>query len=370
MFDFLRLILFLLFLLLPVSAVRVDAQDMGPVQRNTYFLAADASGVQQIFQVMIGSSDAPRQVSSASIDVLTFGVSSDGLSLVYISGGLLWLQPVHTESAEILASIDTTQSFSSPIYSSDDEYIAYASDGVWLLDLSTRQTRQILQDVRMEDLDSSTAEFRIYNPARFVRGSDGRPQKLVVHVGVWEWLTTGIYDLETGDLQLLEGQVNNYALPIYGDKVLLYGNGGMAGEFGLHLAESLEDINSYRKVLDFSDLTNESLFAEQAVEIAPGKVRVFGSVMDVLRRVFYVDVDLMAGTSSELTFITLSNNQRNNVLTGRLSPDGALLPVYHYAGWSEAGDAYGEFQMLDLATGLPLESLSYPQKIGLLRWQP
>lgn len=370
MFDFLRLILFLLFLLLPVSSVRVDAQDMGHVQRNTYFLAADASGVQQIFQVVIGSSDKPRQVSSASSDVLTFGVSHDGLSLAYISGDQLWLQPIHSESAEALAPVLREQSFGRPVYSPDDEYIAYANDGIWLLDLSTRQTRQLLQDVRMEDLGSSTADFRIYTPSRFVRGSDGRPQKLVVHIGVWEWLTAGIYDLETGDLQLLEGQVNNYALPIYGDKVLLYGNGGMAGEFGLHLAESLEDINSYRKVLDFSDLTNESLYAEQAVEIAPGKVRVFGSVMDVLRRVFYVDVDLMAGTSSELTFITLSNNQRNNVLIGRLSPDGALLPVYHYAGWSEAGDAYGEFQMLDLATGLPLESLSYPQKIGLLRWQP
>lgn len=369
MFDFLKLFLFLLFLL-PVQSVRVDAQDMGPVQRNTYFLAADASGVQQIFQVVIGSSDAPRQVSSASSDVLTFGVSSDGLSLAYISGGQLWLQPVHTEAAEALAPVAAGQFFSSPVYSPDDEYIAYSDNGAWLLELSTRQTRQLLQDVRMEASDSTPGEFRVYFPERFVRGSDGRAQKLVLRIGVWEWLTTGIYDLETGDLQMLEGMVHNYALPIYGDKALLYGNGGVAGEFALHLAESLEDINKYRKVLDFSDLTDEALFAEQAIEIAPGKVRVFGSVLDVTRRVFYFDVDLMVGTASDVTFVNLSEDPMENVVAGSLSPDGALLPVYHQALWADSGNVYGEFQMLDLATGQPLEGLSYPQTVSLFAWQP
>jgi hypothetical protein len=205
----------------------------------------------------------------------------------------------------------------SPVWSHDGQYIAYADNGVWLVGLGTRETRQLLADVPLEASASNAGEYRIYQPELFVAGADGKAEKLIVDVGVWEWNTVGVYDLASGKLQELEGQLHTSLLPLFDGRVLLYGNGGVAGEFALHMAERLGDINTYTEALSFSSLTDATLFT----------------------------------------------------VPGRLSPDGRLVSVYLNALWTDAGSIYGSFELLDLDARETVAG-EFPETVGVFRWQP
>jgi hypothetical protein len=365
-----NLILLLIVLLTLTGAAY--AQDMGTVTRNTYYLAADENGVQQVFTLLLGGSDAPRQVTSAESDVINFGVSYDTLAVAYISGGQLWLQPIHTETAEALAPVAATQNLDSPVFSPDGQYLAYTNNGLWLLDLATRETRQLLEDVAVAPDGSNVDEFRIYQPDVFVSDENGAAHKLIVDVGVWEWNTSGVYDLASGDFQMVEGLLHTNLLPLHGGGALLYGNSGVAGEFALHRIESLDDVNTYTQVVKFADLTDETLFAEQAVEIRPGVVRVMGASLYGLEEAVYnftFDYDLMAGEAGEVRFVEVADDPMNYTLVGDLSPDGTLLPVYNDTVFNEAGSASGTFSLLDLTTGETVDA-PYPETVGVFHWQP
>ncbi|MCZ7542431.1 MAG: hypothetical protein M5R40_02320 [Anaerolineae bacterium] len=244
---------------------------------------------------------------------------------------------------------------------------------MWLLDLGARETRQLLADVPLDEGASNAADYRIYQPERFVLDDAGQPAALIVDAGVWEWNTVGVYDLASGALQELGGQLHTSLLPLSDGRVLLYGNSGLAGEFALHVAESLDDINDFSEVLSFGALTGATLFAEQAVEISPGIVRVFGSALSERPEealAFSFDFDVTAGTATEVQFVTLSEgDESSNTVTGRLSPDGRLIPVYLNALWTDAGSLYGNFALLDLDTGARVTA-EFPETVGVFRWQP
>lgn len=345
------------------------AQDMGPVSRVTYYMAADANGVQQVFQQTLGTREA-RQVTHAANDVNTFGVAFDGLSIAYVSGEQLWLQPIHTEDAEALAPVTARHFSHTPVYSPDGEYIAYANDGVWLYDLAKRETRQLLNDVQIAPSGENAGEFQIHFPERFVRGTDGKPAKLIVDVGVWEWNTVGVYDLATSDFHILEGQNYITLLPLYGDKVLLYGNTGVSGTPGLALAENLDDLNTYQPILDFGAVTAAPLFAEKAVEIHPGVVRIFGQGISAFPdevKYFYMDYNVMEDTVGQVHILTLRNESGGLVYMGEPSPDGSLLPVYHDGQYTDWGTVSGSLEILDLASG---ENTALAGTTGVFNWQP
>lgn len=369
-----RTIIIFLLTLLSVSAIAtVHAQDMGPIVRPVYYLAADENGIQQVYQLLISdSTDSARQITRATSDVHTFGVSYDGLAAAYISGGQLWLQPIHTETPEALATISATNFFGSIVFSQDNQYIAYADNGVWLLDLGTRETTQLLADVPVQPDGSNAAEYRIHKPGTFVLGVDGSAAYLVVDIGVWEWKTAGVYNLATGTLQVLDGQTHTNVLPLYGDRALIYGNNAVSGDFTLRMAQSLSDINSSTEIVKFSDLTDVTLWAEQAVEIRPGTVRVFGSSLNLQlgsTGTFYFDYDLMAGTAGEVQFSDLPASTTGSTVSGRLSADGTLLPYYVDALWDELGSIYGALSLRDLTTGATVAA-AFPATVGLFQWQP
>mgnify|MGYP001367540822 CR=1 FL=1 len=368
-----RVILALATALIAALAVTVaSAQDTGDVVRTFYYIAADANGVQQIFQHNIGGDEQARQVTFAGEDIITYGAAYDGLSIAYVSGGQLWLQPIHSDDAEALAPLSAEQFFSGPIYSQDGDYIAYADNGIHLVELATRETRLILADVPLNSDGTNMGEMRLYTPDQFVRGADGREDKLIVKVGIWEWQTAGILDLSSGALSVLEPQIHTRALAIYGGKVLLYGNGGIAGEMSLELVEGYENLNDYTKVVSFADITFDSLFAEQAIEIHPGTVRIFGTALVTpMERsyAFFFDADLMNGTVSNYTLLPLTEDTTINVTAGEMSPDGAIVPLYVNAMYTDSGTIYGQVILIDLAGGGVL-NIQFPETVSVLRWQP
>ena len=359
-------------LIAALSVTGASAQDMGPVIRNFYYIAADANGVQQVFQQNVGGDEQARQVTFSEADVITYGASFDGLSIAYISGGQLWLQPIHSEDAEALTPLQGTRFYRSPIYSPDGDYIAVADAGILLVDLATRETRLLIADTALNPAGSNMPDVQIFTPDHFVRGADGSVDKLIVKIGIWEWQTAGILDLNSGALSMLAPQTHTRALAVYGGKVLLYGNSGMAGELSLELVEGFENLNDYTKVVSFADITFDSLFAEQAVEIHPGTVRIFGTALVVpldKSYAFHFDADLMNGTVSNYTLLTLADDTTTNVVAGELSPDGAIVPLYVNALYSDMGSLYGQVSIIDLATGEALD-VELPETVSVLRWQP
>ena len=107
--------------------VTIHAQ--AAITQLAYYIAADAAGVRQVYQLLVDGQSEPRQITYATSDVITFGVAYDGLAVAYMSEGQLWLQPTHTEEAESLATVGAAEFFSPPIFSQDGQHIAYADGG-------------------------------------------------------------------------------------------------------------------------------------------------------------------------------------------------------------------------------------------------
>lgn len=337
--------------------------------RISYYLKADANGVQQVYQQVLDGQAEARQITHAANNVLTFGAAYDGLSVAYVSDGQLWLQPIHTEEAEALVKVSATQFYKSPVFSPDGQYIAYADNGLWLLDLGTRETRQLLENVEVNADGNNMNEFRLYAPEQFVMDKDGKASKLVVDVGVWEWNTVGVYDLASGDLQVLEGQTHTDLLPLSDGRVLVYGNTGLGGEPVLDVANSLDDINTYTEVVKFGSVTSATLFAEQAVEVQPGVVRVFGQSLGAFPdqvKTFILDYDLNTNIVGQVHMTFIQNTSQEPVNLGTLSPDGKFLPVHLDAQFTDAGTPYGNFSLVELGpdTVTPIEGA-----VGLFGWQ-
>ncbi|MBL8163801.1 MAG: hypothetical protein JNJ61_17575 [Anaerolineae bacterium] len=353
-------------LLTLMFTVTVQATTSNPA----YFIAADSDGVQQVYQVLIDGQSEPRQITYTTSDVITFGVAYDGLAIAYMSEGQLWLQPIHTEESQALTAVQTAQFFSPPVFSPDGQYIAYADGGVWLMDLGTRETRQLLVDVDLTGPDDPPSEFRRYEPQQFVLGPNGRVEKLVIDVGVWGWDSAGVYDLATGAFVELEGQVHTNILPLDGGFALVYGNTGVAGEPALSIAPSLDQINEAVEVLRFADLTDEILFFEQAVEIAPQVVRVYGQTISQTPGdfgIFYFDYNLISGADA-VNFITVAEPGQESARYGRLSPDGALLPVYVNPVYGDHGTILGTLHLVDMVNGGIL-AVELPEAVGIWGWQ-
>jgi hypothetical protein len=358
--------------LLVMAASVANAQDVETRTQTAYFVAADANGVQQIFQMVLDGQSAPRQITHAASDVINFGVAYDGLSVAYISAGQLLLQPIHTETPESLVLLSATQFLGGPVYSPDGQYIAYPDNGVWLLDLGTRQTHQLLADIPLEESAANTDGLRRYLPKQFVPGDDGTMAKLVVDVGIWEWNSDGVYDLATGALQELAGQTHTDLLPLNDGRVLLYGNGGVAGEPFLHIAASLDDINTNAELLNFGSFSDAPMFASQAIELKPGLVRVFGSGIATKPTdvgIFYFDYDLATNAvSGNLNFVGLSPASQSGVVPGQLSPDGLLLPVYTDALWTDGGNLTGGVELFHILSGETITA-AFPKKVSVFHWQ-
>lgn len=361
-------------LLIAVLALTLStaAQETGTLSRIGYYIAPDADGVQQVFQLVIGEAHSTRQLTHSKTDVIGFGAAYDGLSIAYICDGSLWLQPIHSAEPEALTTISQIEFARNPVFSPDSQYIAYADNGVWLLDLSTRETRQLLEDVPFTPEAESVGVLRVYSPEKFIWGPEGKVAQLVVDIGMWEWNTSGIVDLASGELQVIEEITYTDLLPLYGSRVLIYGNNAMNGNPVLRVAVDGNDISEYQEVLDFSQVIDNiiTLFASQAVEIAPGTVRILGTVLsnEPDAKGFYIDYNLMSNEVLSVNTIAMPASESSAVDLGPLSPDGSLLPMYTNVAWTETGVTFGQLSIIDLSKGT--EILSLPDAVSKFQWQP
>ncbi len=361
--------------MLVLMVMPFHAQDTDALSKRMYFISGDENNVPQVFQFLFGSDDPARQLTYSETGVMRFGVAYDGLGIVYVGDGQLWLQPIHTEEAVALAPIDMTHLWTNPIFSQDGNYVAYADNGVWLYNLANRETSQILEDVPLAEMASNANEYRIYQPQNFVLNADGTVSKLIVDIGQWEWNSAGVYDIATGELTELDGQLHTDILALSDGRALIFGNSAVSGEGSLYIADSLDDINNSELLILFHELTEATMFAEKAVEIENGIVRVFGSAITLSANSdtplhFYFDVDLETRTViGEVQLMTLTDNLDQYADTLQLSPDASLIPIYYDARFGDAGIVYGDIRLLNIVTQDIIE-LGVPESVSVFQFQP
>jgi hypothetical protein len=349
------------------SVMGGSAQDMETAAQNIFYLAADENGVQQVFTQLVGGDDAGRQVTTAAANVMTYSIAGDGLGIAYISGGQVWLQSIHSEGAEAVATLagEPTSTYR-VAFSEDGNYVAYSDKGIWLLELATRETEMVLADVPLGGGAPSVDAFRSFKPVEFVRDEEGKETKLVVESMLFEGRTVGVVDLETGELVELEPFLHNQLLVADGGEVLLYGNGQIGpDEQRVRVASSLDDLNTHEVAAEFNQFPSEGLYAAAAAEISPNVVRVIGTgwvnIAEGQMATFVFDLDLATRTASGFKFVELPISE--------MSPDGNIGVVYHNFTYTENAEPSGAVELIDLATGEALD-VELPETISAVKWHP
>lgn len=335
---------------------------VGQGEQILYYLAFDDKGIQQVYQHPLNA-DEPRQITFADEDITHFGIAHDGSKVAYVSDGQLWLQS--PDKAEALIEIEATEHLSNPVFSPDGQSIAYTDDGVWIIELETRETQQILVNVPVDVPDRHVSTIRLYTPQKFIDNTT-----LLVDIGIWEWQTVGIYDLATDTLQEFEtGDEKNHTdlLVLSDGSVLLYGNNLLSGLPALHLAEGLDDLNTYTEIFDYGSL---SLFVFEASEISPGVVRLFGLAIPPAYDgdfadipLFTFDYDVETDSAGEVMLIT--EEMPETVLSGDMSADGEWMPFLFNPQPEENGEVY----LLNLETG-EITDEAFTEASSGFQWQP
>lgn len=282
------------------------------------------------------------------------------------------MQTIGADNAQLIAALKHDFYRGVPVFGVNDNFIAYADDGVWVINRMTGEIVQVAPDVPLAEDDSNMSEYRIYTPDTFVADPGGVNVKLVINAQFWEWDTSVVYDFDSGEHQELEGQVSTQHLPLSDGRALIYGNDGIAGEAALFIAPDPADINTYTELVRFSDLTEHPLLVQEAVETAFGHVRVVGVALtgatDKIEG-FWFDVDVATGETSDVQLFTLVEDfTANSGSSGPLSPDGQMLVVFENTQRDEAGRSYGRIRLIDLMTGETFEA-PLPETAGRAVWR-
>jgi hypothetical protein len=261
-----------------------------------------------------------------------------------------------------------------PVFSPDGALLAFADGGVWVMGTDGSDPRMIVRSVELDATASNMGDVRVYEPYAFTRDS----RALIVSIGVWEGVTVGLADSESGELQEVARDVHHRLLELADGRLLVYGNGGVAGEFDVQIA-SRADITNRQTVFDLLSLdVDVPLFVDQAVEIAPGIVRLIGMTISgpnegAYMQAFAFDLDVNSGSvrGNLRTFDLGSTDPRANVTLERVAPDGRALPhlvdVEYRQDLDETGIAYGRVYVTDLESGA-ITSLANTDRGAWLRW--
>ena len=349
-------------LVIAVVSTTASATEM---PHTLYYLTADADGVQQLFRQTLDGRDRPNQLTRAGTDVLTYGLSERGSEIAYISGGELWLQEIGADDAQSIAVLKHDFYLGAPVFGVNDNYIAYPDDGVWLFDRVTGETTQIV----FGTVYDGGEDYRLYAPEKFIADAGGANIRLTMDLSLSGDDTSAAYNLDTGALNEIDGMPGTDLLPLSTGGALIYRNIGVAGLSELFVAPDLDHLDDYTVLVKYEDLTGHQLYADEALELALGHVRVFGSAWfrpEDIVEAFYFDVDVTTGETGEVQFITVSDDLPDSWEIGPLSPDGQMVLYYANEGWFPV--LHGEPILIDLMTGDQFEA-GLPHTISLATWR-
>jgi Tol biopolymer transport system component len=186
------------------GAIRSNVVDTLTVAGNLYFLAEDALGIMQVWQVK--AEGIPVTITPSEVSISAFDISLDGRMISYVSDNQLWLYELGSEEATSLVA--TSAMIRTPRFSRDGERIAYSVDsseenpdgGIWMISSSGEDNSLILRNGPAGDTAVSAPPF--YRDPQFAPNINA----LLVKVSGSETTSLSIVDVNT--LEVL--QVGQY----------------------------------------------------------------------------------------------------------------------------------------------------------------
>ncbi|MDX1995684.1 MAG: WD40 repeat domain-containing protein [bacterium] len=358
-------------LLLLLTAHPVFAQS-GDEKRSFagYFISADENRVLQVWRLADDATTA-TPLTNVTESVVDYAISPDESQLAYTSDQKLWLQ-TPDETLEI-AALSREGRPGRPVFSEDGTQLAYANGGLWLYDIASGESRLLYEDNPYTRGMTDVDPVRYYTPLQFVDDS------LIVRISLWEGFGPGVYDFERGAVEEPDRFRPSDLLMLSDRRVLVYGNNEVWGDQNLAIADSLDDINRSEVLVDLVALSPDApLFVEEAIEIAPGMVRVMGSTYNLEGStelpLFYFDLDTETGELSAdgiVGYRYATSEENMLVWQGPPSPDAQFIVQYLNiqvaTDLNPNGIIFGQLIFYNLLTGETLTP-DLPNSVALFRW--
>ncbi len=113
---------------------------------DLYFLATQA-GALQVWRLP-ASGDPPQPITGTAGGVTSFDISLDGTQVVYASENAIWRAVINTLDVTQVAGLSSPEAMqsASPAFSPSGREIAFADQGIWVHNLDTGETGQIVAD--------------------------------------------------------------------------------------------------------------------------------------------------------------------------------------------------------------------------------
>jgi hypothetical protein len=364
----LKCLVFALLLLLTALPTFAQSEDEMPGFAG-YFISADENGILQVWQLADDGKTA-TPLTTAAASVVDYAISTDGTQIAYTSGQKLWLQ-TPDETLEI-ASLSTERRPGRPVFNEDGSQLAFANGGLWLYDIAIGESRLLYEDNPYNREMTDVDPVRSYSPVQFVA------DKLTLRIGIWEGFGPGVYDFESGTVEELDRFRPSDLLVLSDGRVIIYGNGEVWGDPNLAIAESLDNINQNEILVDLETLSPSApLFVEEAIEIAPGIVRVMGYTYNkegpTQFPLFYFDLDTGTGELSAdgIVGYDYAPSDENMGRQGPALPDAQFIVQYLNmevdTNLNSNGITFGQLIFYDLLTGETVTP-DFPNKVALFQW--
>jgi Tol biopolymer transport system component len=180
----------------------------GLLPHSVYYISS-ASGSAQIWR-LDADGVTQTQVTNEAAEVYSFDVSASDGSIAYLTNNQLYLANGDGSDRRLLVDDAAAnqeasdyvyrQHLAEPKFSPDGRNLAYAFDGVWLLDLSTNQAVHVISN-QLEKTDEGFFPSAIYAPLAWSPNSE----RLLLTVGDFESSSLAILDPNNAS-QLIEVQ--------------------------------------------------------------------------------------------------------------------------------------------------------------------
>ncbi|MEO0561003.1 MAG: hypothetical protein AAF125_02745 [Chloroflexota bacterium] len=322
-----------------------------PVPINLFFVAADDTGVDQVWQLFRDGSS-PVPLTRSAENVTGYTLSPDGFTVAYSAGSQLWTQRLNDNSDPQPVAGRQTDASPTLDFSADGTTLAYTDlGGLWTAPVLGGEPTLLLAD-NIPDEDTPAADARQFTAPRYAPNFGA----LLLDILYAEGGATGVLDLNSGEL--LE-------LPYgYSNAVWTY-NGGIFTH-----ARRSPFTQAGAQVTFITDL--------DAPEVRlPTDVSVEHAVLIPRRRSedirLIIDAETTAGPTPLRVFDFRDGGGLVPVVESgfaehpRLSPDGTVVAGYVRAGNSPTGP-HGQLSLLDVATGEQV-ALAAPGDVTLVEWQ-
>lgn len=178
----------------------------GLLPHSMYFLNNDAAGLAQVYRLEKDGKTV-TQITREPAKVDSYDVSRLDGSVVFVSNNQLLL--VNSDGSNRLLLMDGgpvdqnnpfLTSISSPVFSPNNETIAFGHEGLNFYSVATGQSNLVLEN-KFQDFNGNKVPMEIYNAENY--SADGT--KLLITISHYEGGTAAIYHLNGGALVQLQG---------------------------------------------------------------------------------------------------------------------------------------------------------------------